>query len=231
MGSYFAEKWEYLAAFPATFAQNPIFFIIAFAIGLPLIWLKWRVTGNSVSKAMQNQTLGLRTDADKKQVRHETGIGTRDILVMRPAIPGMAILFGLLFFGGGALFYALVVLQGADVTSKDWLTFAISVTFTVCAMIIIEMGQTRILVDETSIQKRRVLHRRQTVLFSEISSVEPRAKQISRGMVIQSKDREKMNVHAGFTGYRQLLERLAPHNAQANLFVKLLKAQPHARTS
>ena len=140
----------------AAFAENPTLFVIIFAIGLPLIWWKWRVTGT----VMTDQTRGLRADAKASFKPYETGIGTQDVFIMRPACVG-----GMLWFALGA-------------------------------MVAIEVNQTRIYVDAKTIQKLRVLHRRQTTGFADISTVDPIGKNFTTGLIIHSHDGAKIPVRA-----------------------------------
>ena len=223
MGSYFSERWDALSGLPAAFAANPWFFIIAFAIGLPLIWWKWRVTGNSIQSSIDSQSHGWRADADRKEVRHEIGVGTRKVLVMRPAKLPKMIWFSLIFFGGGAVFYFLVVLQSGDTTSEDWWVFAGLSGFTIGSMILIELNQTRILVTEHGLERRRVLTPRQRIEFSKIKDVTPHAKDFGHGLVIHSTDGQKMRILPAMSGYAELIEHLAPHNRTMALMAKALK--------
>jgi len=215
---------------PAAFAENPTFFVIIFAIGLPLIWWKWRVTGTAMTKAMTDQTHGLRTDAKVTFKPHETGIGTQDVFIMRPAGVGGMLWFALLFFGGGALFYWFVLLTKGQGTWESWATFAGLSAFALGAMVAIEVNQTRIYVDAKTIQKRRVLHRRQTIAFADIAQVDPIGKNFTTGLIIQTHDCAKMPVRAAFSGYMQLMGRLAPYNHQIAMMSNMRKAHD-ARTS
>jgi hypothetical protein len=208
MGEYFSDKWAAISSLPAAIAENPVFFAIAFLIGLPLIWWKWRFSSSSVSNAIDSQTHGLRVGADSKQVLHETGIGTRDVLVMRPDKTPKSIYFALLFFGGGALFYWFIVLQSGAATSEDWWVFAVLGAFTICAMAVVELNLTRITVSDTTIVKKRVLHKRQVIKIAEISAIEPLAKQISRGAKLRASDGQVMRIGANFSGYKDLILRL-----------------------
>jgi hypothetical protein len=231
MGSYFSERWDALSDLPAAFATNPWFFIIAFAIGLPLIWWKWRVAGNNMQLSIDSQTHGWRAGVDKKDVRHETGIGTREVLIMRPAKLPKMIWFSLIFFGGGALFYALVVLQSGNTGSEDWWVFAGLAAFTIGAIAVIEMNQTRIIITDQGIERRKVLTHRQRIEFSQIKDVTAHAKDFGRGLIVHANDGQKMRVLPSMSGYKQLMERLAPYNKKMALMAKLMKTQQtHART-
>ncbi|MDA9207949.1 hypothetical protein N9O61_03595 [Octadecabacter sp.] len=212
MGSYFAERFDAILGLPAAILQAPVFFIVIFAIGGLLIWLKYRIIGRSMNKAIQSTTHGLRVSGDQKQVRHETGVGTTNVIVMRPGVSVKGLIFGVLFFGSGAVFYVLVVLQSPDVASKDWWTFAGLTFFTIAAIAAIEASMTRIYVSEAGLERRRVLHRRQTILFSDVAAVGPIGKSFQQGLVVQSKTAGKMRIPAAFSGYRDLLNRLRATN-------------------
>lgn len=228
MGSYFTDKLDALMALPGAIADNPVFFAIVFVIAAPLIWWKWRVTGSSVQQSLDGLTHGLRTDADTKQARHDTGIGTKEVLVMRPAPLGKMIYFALFFFGGGALFYFMIHMPSDRSTPSDWWTVLGLLGFTIVAMAAIEINQTRIYVDDATIQKRRVLHRRQTIAFNDISAIDPFGKSYARGLIIRPKSGDKMRVLAGYSGYRQLMERLAPHHPKLGMLAKLSRKAAHA---
>lgn len=208
MGEYFLSKWDAISSLPAAIAQNPGLYAIVFLIGLPLIWWKWRTIGTSTQHAIDSQTHGLRTGADKKQIAHETGIGTTEIQVMRPPKTPKVIYFAVFFFGGGALFYWLIVLQSAQATSADWWTFAGLAVFAIGAMAVIEFNQSRIFVSEKTIEKRRVLHKRQVIKISEIIAVDALATQISSGARLRSSDGQVMKIGANFSGYKDLILRL-----------------------
>ena len=223
MGSYFADRFDALMGLPSAIAANPGFFAILLLIFGPLIWWKWRTIGKSTNKAIADQTHGMRTDADRKRVRHETGIGMAEVLVMRPNSVGGMIWFALIFFGGGAVFYAFVVLQDAP-SPKDWWTFAGLAGFTFAIMGLIEVNQTRLIVDEQQIERRRVLHARDRIAFSQIASVEPLAKSFARGLRITTRDGQTMKVPARFSGYRELMARLSKHDPSLRLMAKLARA-------
>jgi len=231
MGSYFSERWDAVAGLPAAVAEAPLLFAVLLLVFGPLIWWKWWAFGKSTQTTLDSLTHGLRTDADRKSIRHETGIGTRDIMVMRPARLSGMIYFALLFFGGGALFYIFLYMPSDLSEPSDWwVTLGLS-AFTLAAMIVIEVNQTRIHVDDRTIQKRRVLHRRQTIAFTEISSIAAHGKNYVNGLVIHTGSGDKMRVTAGFSGYLELIDRLAPYDKNMGLMSKLQKVRPHARTA
>lgn len=231
MGSYFSDRWEALSGLPAAISANPVFFLVAFVIFAPLLWWKWRVTGKATQTAVDSLTQGLRTDAETKSVRHDTGVGTRNILVMRPAPLNGMIYFSLLFFGGGALFYIFIHMPSEASVPSDWWVALGLCAFAVAAMIVIETNQTRILVDDRTIQKRRVLHRRQTIALRYITLIEHRGKSFANGLTIHTGAGDKMTVIAGFSGYRQLIDRLAPFDAKIGLMSKLQRGRANARAA
>ena len=232
MGSYFSDKWNDLQTLWAAILANPGFFVVAFAIGLPLIWWKWRVTGNSMQSTVDSLTHGLRADADAKTVAHETGIGTRDILVMRPPPTPKMIYFALFFFGGGALFFMFIHIPSDRSEPSDWWVLLALLVFSIGSMIVIEQGQTRIRVDDTGLQRRRVLHPRQTIRFAEIAEVTTSsAKTMAPYIKIISNSGDSMRIGANFSGYRQVIDRLAPYDANMALISKIESTRAHARTS
>lgn len=230
MGSYFADKWGTLSGLPAAIAEDPTFFIVFFAIGLPLIWWKWRVIDRGMQRATEDPSHGLRTSAATQQQRSETGIGTESVLVMRPPNTPWAIWFGLIFFGGGAVFFALVVLVESP-TAKDWLVFAFMVLFSVACMGFIEANQTRFIVSHSMIERRRVLTRRERMAFASITDVSLNGKTFLGGVTVTDTGGQKMRIAARFSGYRDLLDRVAPLNPKLSLMLKIERSRPHARTA
>jgi len=228
MGSYFTDKWDALMALPSAIADNPVFFAIVFLIAAPLIWWKWRVMGGAVQQTVDGMTHGLRTDADTKQARHDIGIGTKEVLVMRPAPLGKMIYFALFFFGGGALFYVFIHMSSDRSTPSDWWTALGLLGFAIISMVAIEINQTRIYVGDATIQRRRVLHRRQTIAFKDIVAVDQFGKSYARGLIIRTNTGEKMRVLAGFSGYRQLMQRLTPYQPKLGMLAKLAGKAAHA---
>ena len=225
MGSYFSDKIDAIAAIPTLITQAPVLFLIVFAIGGTLIWLKYWLIDRSVKRSVENTTHGHRTAADRKTVRHDTGVGTAEVLVMRPAAQGGALWFALIFFGGGAVFYFLIVLQSSDRTTEDWLVFATLAAFAICAMIVIEMGFTRIYIDEEKLVRRRILHRRQIIRFVDIASVTPAGKSYAGGVKIQARSGDTMRILASFSGYLDLLTRLGERDQKLRLFANILSKQ------
>lgn len=194
--------------------------IIAVLIA-PIMWWKWKRPGNVVTKALRDASHGLRTEADRKEMRHDTGIGTRDVLVMRPAKLGFGIYFGLLFFGGGAAFFALVVLQSPDVTGEDWWIFVGLMAFTLCAILLMIANRTRIHLDAASVEKRPLLLPRKSIRFSEITQISPHGKDYRLGVKFSTQDGKSMRVVAGFSGYLQLLERLPKLDERLGILLKM----------
>ena len=233
MGSYFTDRFEAIAGLPAAIAQAPIFFLIAFSIGGVLIWFKYWVIGRSTKRSIASRTHGHWADADRRHIRHETGIGTTEVLVMRQNGLGGMIWFAVFFFGGGAVFYALVVLQSPDVTTKDWLTFSGLLIFTIVGMAAIEVSQTCIYVHADRLERRRVLHRRQFISFADIASVAPHGKSFAGGIVIHAASGDKMRILASFSGYSELLTRLGEFDPKLKAMASLMTIRKvrNARTS
>lgn len=225
MGTYFTERWDALIGLPAAIAENPVLYIIFFAIALPLIWVKWRLIGKSQQKAIANQTHGLRSEAVRKNIRHETGIGTAEILVMRRAKLGAAIWFALFFFGGGAVFYFLVVLPESDELSKDLAVFAIMLGFSIIGIGVIMAHQTRIYVDDKGLEKRRLLRSREKLSFADITDIQPARKKLTYGLVLHAKGGKRMKITADFSGYLNLLDRLAPSNPKLGVLARIIRTQ------
>jgi len=207
---------------PAAIAAQPVLFAILFAIFVPLILWKWRSIGRSTEKAISDMTHGLRADADQSTARHDLGIGTKDIIVMRPNGVGGMIWFALLFFGGGAVFFLMVVLP-SEPTSENWWTFTGLAVFAIGAMVAIEVNQTRIIVDATCLERRRVFHRREQIRFSEISSADLNPKAASPVLNIQTADGRSLKISAQYSGFLSLLHRLKSINPELSVYAHILR--------
>lgn len=160
-----------------------------------------------MAKAQTDLTHGLRHSADLRKERHESGIGTQEVFVMRSNKVGGMIWFALIFFGGGAVFYALVVLPDAP-TRENWLIFAGLGVFASAAMVLIERNQTRILLRNDHFERRRILRRRKVVSFRDIATVEPRGMSLASGVRLTTKDGRSLTIGPHFSGYKQLLYRV-----------------------
>ncbi|MEL6959540.1 MAG: hypothetical protein AAGL89_11380 [Pseudomonadota bacterium] len=221
---YLEQKLAELQAVGAAMIENPLLFIIAFAIGLPLILWKWRVVGRSQTKAMSDLTHGFRAQADTRTARHDTGIGTKDVLVMRPNKLGGMIWFALIFFGGGAVFFFTLVLP-EEPTRDNWMTFTGLAAFSLFAMGLIEANQTRIIVDDTGIERRRILHRRQRIAFTDIVTADLNTKAASPVLKLTTRDGRSMRIRATYSGFMTLLSRLSKVDAKVALMGRMLDAR------
>jgi hypothetical protein len=200
---------------------NPGLFFGIMAVFLPLIILKWWIVARTARKTQQNAYAGWTEDATSQQAPHETGVGTVDVLKMKPAIGLGAILFSLLFFGGGALFYALVVLPEATATRKDWITFAVMLGFTLMGLAVWVISFNRLTVSAEKITRTGPLIKRKSYLFSGLQSVSPLAKTFAGGAKLDFGEQGVLKVRANYKGYKQLLDHLAKDDPKLRLLVKL----------
>lgn len=210
-----------MAAILESIVSNPVGFGLTIAI-LSIIIFKHRLIWYFTRKAVRDQRAGMGVDAQTRQVRHETGIGTRDVLVMRPVkVIGVAI-WGFLFFGGGAVFYALVVLQSAESTGEDWAVFGVFSAFALLAVYLFAMATTRICFDGTQIERTGLAVRRFSARLDELSHVTPLRKSLMNGMALHFADGSKLNVRPNMSGYRQLMEQLSSFDPKLRMMTKML---------
>ena len=203
-------------------ATNPIGFSIILAIGFTLIWLKWRFIAKAQRNATKSQYAGWTVDAKRASEAHDTGIGTKDVLVMKPVKFLRIGLMTLIFFGGGAWFCMAVVLKKPDVSAKDWAAFAIMIGFSLLALIILAQAFTRIRFDGEYITKRSLFARTFHAKLADLSSVKPAHKTIAGGVDLHFNDGRKLRVKSQMSGYRQLLEQLSSIDPKLRLMTLMV---------
>lgn len=161
--------------------------------GYLFVFLIWYGAYRLFSRGLRRQTEGLRKGA----------IAQGETLVARPARRWGLIAFGLLFFGGGAVFYALVVLQKQPET-KDWAVFGV-LLLAVALVAVLLVRQFR----EIRFGKRQLdlywFGHRMHLPVSEIDRIEPLGTDVRRGMRIILKDGRKLRVQADYVGYKDLI--------------------------
>ncbi|MEP6068117.1 MAG: hypothetical protein ABJ246_19945 [Paracoccaceae bacterium] len=205
-----------------SFATNPIGFSILLAIGLTVIWFKWWIIGRAQRNAAKSQYAGWTEDAKRRSETHETGVGSKDVLVMKPVKFGRIGLMTLAFFGGGAWFYMAVVLKKPDVSTKDWAVFAIFVGFSLIAVFLLVQAFTRIQFDGEQITKRSLYAKTFHAKLADLTSVKPAHKTIAGGVDLHFNDGRKLRVKSQMSGYRQLLEQLSSIDPKLKLMTQMV---------
>ncbi len=213
---------ETLQSITEALQANPVVFSLIMAVGLLLIYFKYWLIGRAARKALRDKRAGLAVDAAVGQVRHETGVGLKEVLVMRPVKLVAPAFWCLLFFGGGAVFYALVVLQEPDVSHKDWGVFAILSVFAFGAILIFGMATTRIRFDGEEIRRTGLLVRNFRRRMADLTLVEPLRKSWLAGMKLHFQDGAKLNVASNMSGYRQLMQQISGVDPKLRLVAKML---------
>ena len=203
-------------------ATNPIGVSIILAIGFTLIWLKWRFIAKAQRNAVKSQYAGWTVDAKHASEAHDTGIGTKDVLVMKPVKFFRIGLMTLIFFGGGAWFYMAVVLKKPDVSAKDWAVFAMMIGFSLLALFVLAQAFTRIRFDREHITKRSPFARTFHAKLADLSSVKPAHKTIAGGVDLLFNDGRKLRVKSQMSGYRQLLEHLSSIDPKLRLMTLMV---------
>ena len=210
-----------------TATGSPGLFFGIMALFLPLILFKWWLIGRAARNNQKSPYAGWAQDGRATQVSHATGVGHQDVLILKPAIGLGTILFCLIFFGGGALFYALVVLPAGNLSPKDWFVFASMLAFTLVGVFLLIIRFNSITVSTDQITRAGPLVKNKTYFLSSLQNVSPLSKTLAGGAKLDFGPQGVLKVRASYKGYRQLLERLAVSNPklrlQVNLYTQALK--------
>ncbi len=204
------------------FISNPVTATVVSLIAVTIIWFKWWLIARAQSKAIKANYAGWSVDAKQVQARHETGVGTTDVLIMKPIKIVPVALMTLAFFGGLAWFYWVVVLEKPEVSSKDWGVFAILVGFSALALLLLAQSFTRIRLEAENISRRSLFARRFDGKLSDVTTVKPSGMTIASGIEIIFNDGRKLRVRAQMSGYRQLLERLSVIDPKLRLMTRMI---------
>lgn len=202
------ETFRYLLA-------NPTFAGIALIIAIALYWFQRRLFRRVLHKQAQANRSGWTTPAITSHRRHQTGIGTETILVMRPPRRLLKVAFWtLLFFGGGAAFFWFVVLpKPEEHTVKNWLTFAIMCAFSSLALVLAFTAFTRIRVSADDLVLHRLFRRPKRFALKEISSVELGGKNPATGVKLFFLGGDQIKLLASYEGYAQVLQQIQSAHA------------------
>lgn len=202
------EAFRYLLA-------NPALAGISLIIALAMYWLKVSLLRRALAKQSQASRSGWTTPAITSSRRHDTGIGTETILIMRPPRRMLNSAFwGLLFFGGGALFYWFVVLPNPEEqTAENWRTFATTCVFSSMGIVILVFALTRIHVSSVDIVLHRPFRRPRRFALKEISSVELIGKSTATGVKLNFLDGSQIKLFANYEGYAHVLRKIQSAHA------------------
>ncbi len=180
---------------------------ISLAIALAMYWVKKRLFQSVLTRQAEANRSGWSIPAQASTRRHETGIGTQAILVMRPPRRQLKVACWTgLFFGGGAAFLWFGVLPDpSEQTTKNWLSFAIMCSLSIMALFLFVDTFKRIHVSADDIVLRRFLRRPKRFAITDISSVEPAAKNPAIGVKLHFLDGRHIKILASYEGYAQVL--------------------------
>lgn len=191
-------------------ASNPLVFILIFSFLLFLYWIQRGYERRAQKAQKADQFAGWKAGKKTVKRQHETGIGTQDVLVLKPTgqILKVAILT-LAFFGGGAVFFAWVVLPDpVERTFENIMGFIIMCGFSVGALFLLAEYFTRYEVTEEEIVHRRLLRRRQRYPLSTLVAVKPAGKNPALGIKLTFADGRELALWARFQGYADMLSKL-----------------------
>ncbi|MFQ6548620.1 hypothetical protein AADZ90_011725 [Aestuariibius sp. 2305UL40-4] len=186
---------------------NPVWLLVALAFAAILYWINSRIFNRILRKQAAASMTGWDTGAGTANRRHQTGIGTREVAVMKPPRRILSIAFwNLLFFGGGAVFYWFAVLPDPEEqTFKNWSVFAGLCGFSILGLALLATAFTRIEVSSEDIVLRRLFRRPRHFLLSEVAKVEPAGKNPATGVKLVFPDNRSLRLLAAHEGYADVL--------------------------
>ena len=222
-------KANALAIF-STARDAPEIFFPLFAIGLFLIWLKWRFIGKATAKSAQKNFAGWTKDGEAQRAQHETGVGYQDVLVMKPIKFLSLSLYYIGFFGGGALFFWLVEIPNGGLSPKEKLGFTFMILATIIGLYVFILSFMRIRLFTDKIERTCPFRRKFSAPLSGLTSVTPISKTIAGGVFINFNDGRRLRVIPRMSGYRQLLERLSRTDPKLRLLMTMAAKQIQARS-
>ncbi|MEO0667801.1 MAG: hypothetical protein AAFZ99_07780 [Pseudomonadota bacterium] len=203
--------FEALRVLAGLFAAYPIPFAISTVIIVTALYYKWVWMGRAGKNAIKNNYAGWKVDG---------AVDTAQRLVMRPVKIRRTGIWTLLFFGGGALFFALVSIPNGDMGREQWFAFAAMIVFSIGAVWLILMSFNRITFDGEVFTRVGVLGRNTAMRVDTLTDVRPIGKTIAGGVFLDFEGGEKLRVPANMSGYRQLLEILTQHQPKLRMLVR-----------
>ena len=208
-----------ITAIYETARRSPEIFFPILLVSLLLIWLKWRLVGKGVKSAVKDNYAGWVTNASTQDLDLQTFLIMKPIKYKRIAFSTLA------FFGGGALFYWLHVLEQPDAVTKDYMVFAGLLVFSVLGVWLLWFSTMRILVFSDRIERRMLFRSRFVATLTSLTKVEPINKTVAGGVYLTFEDGRRLRIISRMSGYRQLLERLAQTDPKLRLLTKLFSKQ------
>lgn len=202
------------------FNRSPVVFTLVFGAGVSLIWLKYRWIARAQANVLRDNYAGWSQGAKTAKVTHETGIGTKDVLIMRPIKFRSIAIWTLLFFGGGSVVLGFDVFENPnEMGFKDYFGFVSCILFAALSLWLLALSFTKIVIDGNSLHHRG-LFRRRAFKFESIQAIEPLGKSYLSGVKLTFKDTQTLKIIARMTGYRDLLEQLAAKDPKLQLVVR-----------
>ncbi|WP_299413927.1 hypothetical protein [uncultured Sulfitobacter sp.] len=201
-------------------ARNaPEVFFPLLIVGLIVIWIKWWTVRKGSKAARKDNFAGWIKDGEEQNRDLQT------VLVMKPVKLKRLSLASLAFFGGGAVFLWLTILQRPDATLKEWVVFGIMLGFSILALGLLWFSFTRIMVFSDRVERTALFRKRFVGLFSEVESTAPISKTIAGGVYVTFRNGKRLRVIPRMSGYHQFLERLARNDAKLRLMLSLFTKQ------
>ena len=179
-------------------------------IAILLWWLNTRFYRRLFRRQQQAETLGWTASATQARQKGRVGFGGSDLLVMRAPRQNTKIaILTLLFFGGGAVFYALVVLPDpTEQTLKNWSVFAIMCGFSAMAVMLFLTSFNRVVLSDDEIIVKRLYWPRRRHYLSEITGAEFLGKSATAGMKLTFLDKKTLKLFASYEGFGDALQRM-----------------------
>ena len=187
--------------------DNPLSLVVFLAFAIFMYWINRWIFARIIRKQAAASMTGWDKCAGTASRRHQTGLGMREVAVMKLPRRNLSIAFwNLLFFGGGAVFYSLAVLPDPEEqTVKNWSVFAGLCGFSILGMALLVMTFTRIEVSPEDIVLRRLFRRPRQFLLSAIAKVEPAGKNPATGVKLVFSDNRSLRLLATNEGYADVM--------------------------
>lgn len=198
------------------FRSYPVYYTIGLIIAVTVIYFKWRWIAQAQKKALAANFEGWSTNAETN------GSG---VLIMRPIRMRSTAIWGLAFFGGGALYMGFFAEPDPNEILKHWFTVATMSGFSFLGLCVLFLSFDRILFDETKIVRTRLFTKHFVADLIDIESVGPLQKTIAGGVRLNFKDGRLLKVRARMTGYQQLLTKLAERDLKLRLLLNARNQQ------
>lgn len=187
--------------------ENPGIAVFAVVFALFLYWLQSRMFRRILTKQAELDRSGWTTAAKTATRRHDTGVGTQKVLVMRPERGHLSVaIWGFFLFGGGVLVSWFLILPDPDEPiMKKVFVFGFFCVATMGSILLFVRAFTRIRVSSQDIIRHRVFRRPERFALSEISKAEQAAKNPAMGVKLSFPDGRTLKLMASYEGYAQVL--------------------------